>query len=66
VILLKPVNHQVMIYAEGKRTVLMAIATEGADKAQREIFEKYVGNPDLTADQISQLQEAIMKTGAVD
>ncbi|MEI7562029.1 MAG: polyprenyl synthetase family protein [Actinomycetes bacterium] len=50
---------------EGKRTVLMAIATEGADKAQLKLFEKYVGNPDLTADQISQLQEAIIKTGAV-
>ena len=43
----------------------MAIATEGADKAQRELFEKYVGNPELTSDQISQLQEVIIKTGAV-
>lgn len=51
---------------EGKRTVLMAIASEKADKPERELFDKYIGDPNLTADQISQLQAAITRTGAVD
>ena len=51
---------------EGKRTVLMAIATENAEKSERDLFDKYIGDPNLTADQISDLQDAITKTGAVN
>ena len=43
----------------------MAIASENADKAAQELFDKYIGKPDLTSDQISQLQEAIIRSGAV-
>jgi len=50
---------------EGKRTVLMAIASENADKGAQDLFDKNIGNPDLTVDQISNLQEEIIKTGAV-
>jgi geranylgeranyl diphosphate synthase type I len=50
---------------EGKRTVLMALAAEGADAAGRSLLDNLVGNPELTSDQISELQEVIIKTGAV-
>jgi geranylgeranyl diphosphate synthase type I len=50
---------------EGKRTVLMALAAEGADAAGRSLLDNLVGNPELTIDQISELQEVIIKTGAV-
>ena len=50
---------------EGKRTVLMALAFENADASQKSMFEKLIGHPELTANQISDLQELIIKTGAV-
>ena len=46
--------------------MLMAIATENAEKSERDLFDKYIGDPNLTADQISELQDAITKTGAVN
>ncbi len=50
---------------EGKRTVLMALAFENADASQKSMLEKLIGHPELTANQISDLQELIIKTGAV-
>jgi geranylgeranyl diphosphate synthase, type I len=50
---------------EGKRTVLVALAAEHADTAQREVLDRGLGNPDLTPDDVERLRETIAATGAV-
>jgi geranylgeranyl diphosphate synthase type I len=51
---------------EGKQTILLAKAREWADKAQREIIKKCIGNNDLTKDDISEFQGVIKDTGALE
>jgi geranylgeranyl diphosphate synthase type I len=51
---------------EGKRTVLMAIAMEKANASAKKLFTDLLGNPELTTDQIKDLQDEIVKSGAVD
>jgi geranylgeranyl diphosphate synthase type I len=49
---------------EGKRTVLVAQALAGADPAGRKLLETQIGNPDLDADGIAELQDVIIASGA--
>lgn len=49
---------------EGKRTVLVAQALAGSDPAGRKLLETQVGNPDLDADGIAELQDVITASGA--
>lgn len=49
---------------EGKRTVLVAQALAGADPAGRKLLETQVGNRDLDADGIAELQDVITASGA--
>ncbi len=51
---------------EGKRTVLMALAMEKADASAKKLFNDLLGKADLTNDQIKDLQDEIIKSGAVD
>jgi geranylgeranyl diphosphate synthase type I len=50
---------------EGKRTVLVALATEAADAAQSDVLKRLVGDPGLTDDDVDLLRETIAATGAV-
>lgn len=49
---------------EGKRTVLVAIATERASTAQASVLHRYLGDPALDARGIESLREVIEDTGA--
>ena len=49
---------------EGKRTVLVAQALAGADPAGRRLLESQLGNKDLDADGVAQLQRVIADSGA--
>ncbi|MBO0812168.1 MAG: polyprenyl synthetase family protein [Microlunatus sp.] len=49
---------------EGKRTVLVAQALAGADPAGRKLLQTQIGNPDLDAAGIAELQEVIIASGA--
>ena len=51
---------------EGKRTVLMAIAMEKADASAKKLFNDLLGKADLTNGQIKDLQDEIIKSGAVE
>jgi geranylgeranyl diphosphate synthase type I len=51
---------------EGKRTVLVALARERLDAADLGTVDRLLGRPDLSADQISGLQQMIVDSGAVD
>ena len=51
---------------EGKRTVLMAITNERADKAGQKLLNDLLGNPSLTNDQIQELQQVIIDSGSVE
>ncbi|MCH1865579.1 polyprenyl synthetase family protein [Nocardioides sp. CFH 31398] len=57
----KPVLDDVR---EGKRTVLVAVATDRATPAQREVLDAAVGDPDLTPDGLAAVQEVLVATGA--
>jgi geranylgeranyl diphosphate synthase type I len=50
---------------EGKRTVLLARATQSADVAGRALLDRCVGNPDLTADDLTGLRHVIVDSGAL-
>jgi geranylgeranyl diphosphate synthase type I len=50
---------------EGKPTVLVALARQRADSAQAAVLRK-VGRPDLIADDVTELQDVLRATGAVD
>ena len=50
---------------EGKRTVLIAVATRNADAAQRRQLERHVGDPHLDADGVATLREVLRDTGAL-
>lgn len=49
---------------EGKRTVLVAIAHERASAADRTTLDALIGNPTLTADEISNVRAILEHTGA--
>ncbi|MDQ1699543.1 MAG: geranylgeranyl diphosphate synthase, type, partial [Frankiaceae bacterium] len=49
---------------EGKRTVLVAYATEHADDGQRAVLRDGIGNPDLDPAGVQILREVIIATGA--
>jgi len=49
---------------EGKRTALIAATFDKANKTQMEVLNEYFGDPNLSNDQISLLQEIIVETGA--
>jgi geranylgeranyl diphosphate synthase type I len=51
---------------EGKRTVLIALARERLDGADRDAVDRLLGRPDLSAEQITALQQIILASGAVD
>lgn len=50
---------------EGKRTALVALTREGLDISARNLFDEMLGDPDLTAEQISFLQATIRASGAL-
>lgn len=50
---------------EGKRTVLIAIAHERADAAQRSVLDALVGNPDLDAAGLEAVRAVLRDTGAL-
>ena len=49
---------------EGKRTVLMAVTMDRASKSQLDKIQAKFGDPNMTAEQVSTLQEIIINTGA--
>ena len=51
---------------EGKRTVLMALAMEKTNASAKKLFSDLLGKADLTNDQIKDLQDEIIKSGAVE
>ena len=50
---------------EGKRTVMLAIARERADRAQSEVIDRRVGDPDLTGSAAERIRAVITGTGAL-
>ena len=50
----------------GKRTVLIAFTRERLDTSARRVLDEMLGDPDLSASQVSFLQETIAGTGALD
>jgi len=51
---------------EGKRTVLLARALEGADDRGRSMLERLVGDPALQEDDVERLRAVITESGALD
>ena len=51
---------------EGKRTYLVAVAMERANPAQTRLLDTQLGNPNLTAAAVNDLQDVMRSTGAVD
>jgi geranylgeranyl diphosphate synthase type I len=49
---------------EGKRTLLVALAFQAADPAQRTLLQAGVGNPALTATGVAELRQVLEQTGA--
>ncbi|HUF31659.1 MAG TPA: polyprenyl synthetase family protein [Acidimicrobiales bacterium] len=56
----KPVGDDLR---EGKPTPLLALAVDGADRAQARLLDR-VGETDLTDDEVADLQEVLVATGA--
>ena len=59
----KPVGEDLR---EGKPTALYALAAAEADGAAAELLARRFGSPDLAEDEIIQLQEVLIATGAKD
>lgn len=59
----KPIGGDV---AEGKRTVLLARTVAATDAADRRLLERTVGRPDAAAEDVTAVQELMVRTGAVD
>ncbi len=57
----KPVGDDLR---EGKPTVLLAYALEAADDAQRAVLDR-VGQPEITDDDVADIQHVLTETGAV-
>ena len=51
---------------EGKRTVLIAVTMENANQSQRNTMTEALGNSLLAESDVAQVQEIIIKTGALD
>lgn len=51
---------------EGKRTVLVALTREALDPSARNVLDEMLGDPDLTAQQVSFLQATIEGSGALE
>ncbi|QWT23164.1 polyprenyl synthetase family protein [Subtercola sp. PAMC28395] len=51
---------------EGKRTVLIALTRQTLSPGSKRIFDEMLGDPELTAEQISTLQATITDSGAAD
>ncbi len=51
---------------EGKRTVLVALARQGADPAQAAVLGKQLGDPALDLSGVAALREVIIDTGALE
>ncbi len=51
---------------DGKRTLLLARAYDGADGKQRAVLDKSIGNRDLDATGLADTQQVLRETGAVD
>ena len=58
----KPVGDDLR---EGKPTLLLAVANERAEGAEVELLG-LVGDPDLSADRVADLQALFVSTGALD
>jgi geranylgeranyl diphosphate synthase type I len=50
---------------EGKRTYLVAVATQRADPAQTRLLDTQLGNPNLTSTAVIEIREVLVQTGAV-
>jgi geranylgeranyl diphosphate synthase type I len=50
---------------EGKRTVLVALAHQGASEAEVKVLEAGLGDHDLDADGVDRLRSIIVDTGAL-
>ena len=50
---------------EGKRTVLMALALQGASAQQAALVRRHLGDPGLDAEGVAALREVIVATGAL-
>lgn len=50
---------------EGKRTALVALTRQSIDTSARNLFDEMLGDPELTAEQISFLQATIEASGAL-
>jgi len=51
---------------EGKRTALVAMALETADRAQAAVVRRHLGDPHLTPDGVTALRTVLRDTGALD
>lgn len=51
---------------EGKRTVLVALTREHLEPSARAVLDEMLGDPELTAEQVSFLQATIVESGALD
>ncbi len=51
---------------EGKRTVLVAFASERCSPAQAEVLRRHLGDPALDEDGVAALREILVDTGALD
>ncbi|WP_159085767.1 polyprenyl synthetase family protein [Aeromicrobium chenweiae] len=59
----KPVGDDLR---EGKKTLLVLVARDRADRAGREVLEAGLGNRDLDAAGVAALQQVLVSTGALD
>jgi len=50
---------------EGKRTALVAMALESADRAQTAVVRRHLGDPHLSAEGVAQLRQVLEETGAL-
>jgi geranylgeranyl diphosphate synthase, type I len=50
---------------EGKRTVLVALASQASSAAQARLLERHLGDPDLDGAGVAALREVIVDTGAL-
>jgi geranylgeranyl diphosphate synthase type I len=58
----KPVTDDLR---EGKRTVLLAMAAERADRAQAAVLARCIGDTDLTESAAGEVRQVILETGAL-
>lgn len=52
--------------AEGKKTLLIIKALEGAKKPEQNTIMKYLGNPNITSDNMDELKEIMIDTGSLE